>query len=90
MTGFSETEIAKIVLALNGHINFWGSAEYDEDSVRNIKKLGNLIDYLLDQLIDVRFQVKERQELSAKQIDDEILVIYKNLDFMKESLRTEG
>lgn len=76
---FDEREIAKVVLVLNGHINFWGSAEYDEESVRNIRKLGNLIDYLIDRLEEIHSAVNGRQELSAKQIDEEIEKVYKNL-----------
>lgn len=78
---FGEREIAKVVLVLNGHINFWGSAEYDEESVRNIRKLGNLIDYLIDRLAEIHSTVNGRQELSAEQIDEEIEKVYKNLEY---------
>lgn len=89
MEQFSEKEIAKIVLALNGDINFHGVSEYDEESARNIKKLGILIDDLIDQIANVYISVKGRQEYSAKEINKEIKEIYKNLKFWTENPEEE-
>lgn len=86
---FNEREIAKIVLALNGDINFHGISKQDETSARNIKKLGILIDDLIDQIANVYITVKGRQEYSAKEINKEIQEVYKILRFWAGNSKEE-